>query len=78
MTFSERRKRNYRVGAAAAGAGVLVTMGVITAGMSSAPSAISEPRTTPQTSTATKATPSVTASTSEGAWPSTSTVKPSP
>jgi hypothetical protein len=77
VTFSERRKRNYRVGAAAAGAGVLVTMGVITAGMSSAPSAISEPRT-PQTSTATKATPSVTASTSEGAWPSTSTVKPSP
>jgi hypothetical protein len=69
-----RKQRNYRLGAAMTGAGVLVAMGVITVGASAEPFTLTEPATTtkstaPTTLETTKATPAVTASTSQGEWP---------
>jgi hypothetical protein len=79
VTAEHRKQRNYRLGAAIAGAGVLVAMGVITVGGNADPLTLTEPATTtsttpPTTPQTTKATPAVTASTSQGEWPETSHV----
>lgn len=84
----KRQQRNLKVGAAAFGAGVLVAMGAITAATSGDVLTTSEPptgptdsaststsTTPPSTPETTKASPSVTASTSEGEWPETWTVE---
>ncbi|MGE5694629.1 MAG: hypothetical protein ACM4D3_05155 [Candidatus Sericytochromatia bacterium] len=84
----KRQQRTLKVGAPAFGAGVLIAMGAITAATSGDAVTTSEPptgptdsassstsTTPPSTPETTKASPSVTASTSEGSWPETSTVK---
>ena len=84
----KREQRNLKIGAAAFGAGVLIAMGAITAATGGHAVTTSEPPTGPTDSASTsssttppltpetsKATPGVTASTSEGSWPSTSTVE---
>ena len=80
MTTQLRSKRNYRIGAAALGAGVLIAMGVITVGGSADELTLTEPATTTETTApskpeTTKAKPQVTASTSQGEWPETSHVE---
>jgi hypothetical protein len=79
VTGEHRNQRKYRLGAAMAGVGVLVAMGAITVGGSADPFTLTEPATTtsstaPTTLQTTKATPAVTASTSQGEWPETSHV----
>jgi hypothetical protein len=84
----QRNQRDPKIGAAAFGAGVLMAMGAITAATSGNAIATSEPpsgptdsattstsTTPPSTPETTKASPEVTATTSEGSWPETSTVE---
>ncbi len=88
MKPEQRNQRNLKIGAAAFGAGVLIAMGAITAATSGDAITTSEPptgptdsatsstsTTPPSTPETTKASPEVTATTSEGSWPETSTVE---